>query len=262
MSTQDQNFSLPSAGQSDWDSDLNGNFTIIARGQHVLLTSGIDINTGQVVAVTSDGFARLFDPNSLASIPYAFAYKAVSSGEQDTFLLRGMVRSIGVVTPAIPGLAVFVDAGNPGTIASSYSGANRPVGIGLGEDGMFFDPGRNLFPEVIVDSAEISAVNGSLHLFVMDGGLGGFVRQVIMTGDSADLTELQLWSNSARNEALYETISGGVNVVGGFLDQAGFPFFNTDASTINGKVYGTLKVMSLSVESDTVGVQVVFERFR
>lgn len=263
MTTQDQNFSLPTAGQSDWDSALNGNFTIIARGYHVLGTAGLDIETGYIVTVGSDGFYRPYDPNSLDNRPHAYSYKGINSGEQDTFLLRGMVRSLDINTlGAIPGHMVFGSLTTPGMIVASYSGADRPAGVGTYEDGFFFDPGRQLFPEVVTDSANISAVNGSLHLFVMDGGRGGFIRQVIMTGDSSDLTELQLWSNSARTAPLYETISGGVNVVGSFLDQGGLPFFNTDASTVSGKIYGTLQVMSLSVESDTVGIQVVFERFR
>lgn len=264
MTAANQNFSLPSAGQSDWDSDLNGNFTIIGRGYHALLTAGIDINTGQIVSVTSDGYARLFDPNSLTGPrPYAFAYKAVTSGEEDTFLLRGMVRSLGVTTPAIPGQQVFGDAANPGTIASSYSGSDRPVGVGLGEDGIYFAPGEQFLPETLTRSAEVDAVTGSLHLISFDGGRGGFIRQIIMIGDSADLVELQLWSNSSRDAPLFETVSGGVTVVGSYLDQAGLPYFNTDASTINGLIYGTLQVLSDSaVGSDTIGMSIVFERFR
>lgn len=263
MSTADQNFSLPSVGQSDWDSDVNGNFTIIARGYHTLGTAGETINTGQIVTVNSDGFFRLFDPNSTTINPYAFAYKAVSSGEQDTFLLRGMVRSLSVLTPGIPGEVLFGSAASPGTIATSYSGANRPIGFATYEDGLFFDPGRQLFPEVIVRTATIDAVTGSSHLFSFDGGLSGYVRQVIMIGSSADLVTLQLWSNSPRSGKLYEVISGGVSVVGSFLDQAGLPFYNTDANTINGLMYGTLQVMSdAAVGSDTINVSVVFERFR
>lgn len=263
MSTEDQNFSIPTAGQSDWDTDLNSNFTILGRGYHVLGSAGEDINTGQIVTVGSDGFFRLFDPNSYSNQPHAFAYKAVSSGEQDTFLLRGMVRSLGVLTPAVPGFTIFGDAANPGTIATSYSGANRPVGFGTQEDGLFFDPGRQILPETLVRTVEIDAVTGSSHLFSFDPGLAGFNRQLIMIGDSADLVTVQLWTNSSRDSRLYETVSGGVSVVGSFLDQAGFPFWNTDASTISGLIYGTLEVMSdADVGSDTIFVIGVFERFR
>jgi len=263
MSTADQNFTLPSAGQADWDSDLNGNFTIIARGYHTLGTAGEDISTGQIVTVGSDDLFRIYDPNSTANQPFALSYKAINSGEQDTFLLRGMVRSLGVFTPAIPGHVLFGSAATPGTVATSYSGANRPIGFATYEDAVFFDPGRQIFPEVIVRTETINAVTGSSHLFSFDGGLSGYVRQVIMIGNSADLVTLQLWSNSSRNGPLYEVISGGVTTVGSYLDQAGLPFFNTDASTINGLMYGTLEVMSAAaVGSDTVNVSVVFERFR
>ena len=169
MSTEDQNLSLPSAGQSDWDSDLNGNFTIIARGYHTLGQAGVDIGTGQVVTINSDGFFRLFDPNSLANRPHAFAYKAVNSGEQDTFLLRGSVRSMAINSAAIPGHTLFASANGSGYIVTSYSAADRPIGISNYEDGIYFDPGRNIFPEFITDSAEITAVTGSSHLFQLDG---------------------------------------------------------------------------------------------
>lgn len=263
MSTSDQNFSLPNAGQSDWDSDLNGNFTILARGYHTLGVAGEDINTGWIVTVTSDSYFRAYDPNSLSNQPFALAYKAVSSGEQDTFLLRGMVRSLGVSTPVFPGAVLFGSANSVGLVVSSYSGANRPIGFGTYEDGFFFDPGRQLFPEFIVDSVSVDAVTGSSHLFIVDGGQAGFVRNLTAIGASGDLVELQLWSNSARTAPLFETVSGGVSVVGSFLDQAGFPFYNTDANTISGNVYGTLQVLSAAaVGSDTIGLSVGFERFR
>lgn len=263
MSTTDQNFTLPTAGQADWDSDLNANFTIIARGYHVLGTAGTAIDTGQIVSVTSDGYFRIFDPNSTTTFPHAFAYKAVSSGAQDTFLLQGMVRSLGINSPAVPGEDLFASQLGSGYIVGSYSGADRPVGYGTQEDGFYFAPGQQRFPEFITRSVEITAVTGSLHLFTLDGGRGGFVRHLTAIGNSADLVEIQLWTNSARTSPLFETISGGVTVVGSFRDQAGFPYWNTDASTINGLIYGTMQVMSDSaVGSDTIGMSVGFERFR
>ena len=263
MSTTDQNFNLPSQGQSDWDSDLNANFTIIGRGYHALITAGSTVNTGTVLTVTSDGYAHHYDPNSLSNRPYAFAYKAITSGEQDTAVLHGIIRSLDVLTPAVPGLPVFGSAAGNGYIASSYSGADRPLGIGLYEDGIYFDPGRALFPEIIVQSAQVSAVTGSTHYFSMDGGRGGFIRRVLAIGASADLVEIQFYSNSARSDLLFETVSGGVSVVGSFIDQAGLPYFNTDASTLNGLIYGALQVMSdAAVGSDTIDVSVTFERFR
>jgi len=263
MSTTDQNFNLPSQGQSDWDSDLNANFTVIGRGYHKLITAGSDINTGTVLTVTSDGYAHHYDPNSLSNIPFAFAYKAISSGEQDTALLHGIVRSLDVLTPAVPGLPVFGSAAGNGYIASSYSGADRPVGIGIEEDGLYFDPGRHLFPEVIVQSAQVAAVTGSTHYFSLDGGRGGFIRRILAVGASADLVEIMFHANTARSDTIFETLSGGVSVVGSFIDQAGLPYYNSDTSTLNGLIYGTLMVMSdAAVGSDTIDVSVTFERFR
>ena len=263
MSTTDQNFTTPSAGQADWDTDLNANFTIVARGFHKLLTAGTAINTGAIVDVLSSGFALPYNPNSLTSRPRAFAYKAVASGEQDTFLLRGLVRSLGITSAAVPGLPFFGAADGTGYAVSSYSGADRPAGIGVEEDGVYFNPGEALFPEVIVRSAQIAAVTGSTHYFTMDGGRGGWVRRILSVGASADLTQIQLYSNSARSDLLYETVSGGVSVVGSFLDQAGLPYFNTDASTLNGLIYGAVQVLSASaVGSDTIDISLTFERFR
>jgi hypothetical protein len=263
MTTTDQNFTLPTNGQSDWDADLNANFTIIGRGFHKLLTAGSDITTGTIVTVSSDGYANMMDPNSLYNKPHAFAYKAVNSGEQDTFLLHGLVRSLGVLSAAIPGQPFFANATSAGFVAASYSGADRPAGIGVEEDGIYFSPGAALFPETITQSSQVSAVTGSTHYFTMDGGRGGFFRRLNCTGASADLVEVKFHANSARSDLLYQTVSGGVSVVGSFIDQAGVPYYNSDASTLSGIVYGTLEVKSDSaVGSDTIDVSVIFERFR
>lgn len=263
MTTTDQNFTLPTAGQADWDSDLNANFTIIGRGYHVLLSAGTDVDTGQVCWINSGSFVFPFDPNSADIKPQLYAYKAVTSGSQDTFLLQGMVYSLGINTPAVPGEDVFVSQLGSGYIVGSFSGADRPVGFGTHEGGLYFSPGRQLFPEFITRSVEINLVTGSSHLFTLDGGKGGFVRHLTAIGASADLVEIQLWTNSARTDPIYETISGGVNVVGSFRDQAGFPYWNTDASTISGNIYGTMQVLSAAaVGSDTIGMSVGFERFR
>lgn len=263
MSTTDQNFTLPSAGQADWDSDLNGNFTIVARGFHKLLTAGHNVVTGTIVTVRSDGYAFMLDPNSLYNKPHAFAYKAVNSGEQDTFLLMGLVRSVGVLSGAVPGQPFFSSAVSAGYVAASYSGADRPAGIGVEEDGIYFSPGAALFPETITQSSQVTAVTGSTHYFTMDGGRGGFFRRLNCTGASADLVEVKFHANSARSDLLYQTVSGGVSVVGSFIDQAGLPYYNSDTSTLSGLIYGSVQVLSASaVGSDTIDVSVIFERFR
>lgn len=266
MSTTDQNISIPTAGQSDWDTDLNANFTIMSRGFHALMVAGDDINTGNIVTVTSDGFARLFDPQSFDNQPQAFAYKAVNSGEEDTFLLRGIVRSLSVLSPAVPGERMFGAADGTGFAVGSYSASNRPIGTAIQEDGLYFSPGDEYLPETLVRSAiATDIIRGPANLvnFDLDGGRGGFVRQLITIGASADLVEIALYANSARSELLFQTVSGGISVVGSFIDQAGFPFYNSEVSTINGLIYGTLELKSLAaVASDTIGLSVVFERNR
>lgn len=264
MSTTDQNFTLPSAGQADWDTDLNANFTIIGRGYHKLFTAGSEIRTGTIVTVSSDGYANAFDPSSLSNTPHAFAYKAVASGEQDTFLLHGVVRSVGVLSGAIPGKPFFSSAITPGVVVASYSAADRSGGIGVEEDGIYFSPGRGgALPEILARSVQVTAVTGSSHFFTMDGGRYGSVRRILATGASADLVELSFYSNSSRADLLFQTLSGGVSVVGSFIDQAGLPYYNSDASTLSGLVYGTLEVKSAAaVGSDTIDVSVTFERFR
>ncbi len=264
MATDQQNLSLPSAGQADWDSDLNGNFSIVEFGYRARGQAGADINTGDILTVGSDGFALRFDPNSADSFPHLMTLSALSSGDESNFVAFGSVRSIDVFTPVIPGHPVYVSAESPGMIVSSYSGANRNIGRAHYEDGFIFDPnGVAQFPEKLENITSVDAVNGSLHIFEMDFGLDGWNKKVSMIGASADLVELVFYGNSANTDLLFQTISGGVTVVGSHLDQAGWPYFNTDVSTINGKIYGTLEIKSLAdVDSDGIGVTITMERYR
>lgn len=264
MATDQNNFDQPSAGQADWDSSLNGNFSIVEFGYRARGQAGEDVNTGDILTVGSDGFALRYDPNSADIFPHLMTVSALSSGDEAHFVAFGGVRSLGVFGGVIPGHPVYVSVLTPGMVVSSYSGANRNVGRAHYEDGFVFDPnGVAQFPEFGSTTTSIDAVNGSLHLFDMDFGNGGWNRSVNMIGASADLVELTLYANSARSDLLFQTISGGVTVVGSHLDQAGFPYFNTDASTVSGKLYGTLKVMSLAdVASDGVGVTLNMERYR
>jgi len=85
----------------------------------------------------------------------------------------------------------------------------------------------------------------------------------VMIGNSADLVKLQFHANSARTTLLYETKSGGVSVVGSYQDRAGWPYENTDASTLGDLVYGTLTVLSgAAVTNDTISVQMNWDRTR
>lgn len=260
--TDQQNFNKPSQGQADWDADLNANFTIAERGQHVKATAGEAINTGDALWVNSGNFAFKFDPNSETIYPHLLAYKSVASGEEDTFLHMGQVRSLAVWSECVPGEPVFVSPATPGALVGSYSAASRPVGFGLFEDGVRFNPFQNL-PEQLTRSNSVACVTGSDHLFSVDIGKRGVVRQLKVIGDSADLVTVKLHSNSSRvaSVRLYETKSGGVTTVGSFIDQALFPYANTDPSTLSGLIYATLHIESdAAVGSDTLTLWLDVER--
>ncbi len=265
MATDQQNFEQPSAGAADWDSSINGNFGILEFGYRARGQAGGDINTGDILTVGADGFSRQFDPNSEDIYPHLLSISALSSGDEANFIAFGSVRSLGIFTNVVAGGPVYVSVLTPGMVVSSYSGANRNVGIAHYDDGFVFQPnGVPQFPETLVDVASIDTVNGSLHLFQMDMGRAGWNRNVGIIGDSGDLTMLRMFSNSERldSQILFSTISGGVNAISNHLDQAGWPFFNTDPSTYSGLIYGELTTMSLSVESDFVGVTLTMERYR
>jgi spore coat protein U-like protein len=192
------------------------------------------------------------------------AYTAAASGDSITALAWGIVRSLGINSPAVPGKTLFVSALTPGLIVTSYAAANRPIGVGLAGYGVLFNPNANdRLPEQLTSSIAIAAVTGSLHLFSASAGRFGWNRQTVMIGNSANLVELKWYSDSARTKLLYATISGGVSVVGSFQDRAGWPWENTDASTLGDLVYGSLKVMSAAaVGSDTISVQQIWDRHR
>lgn len=261
MTTKDNLFSTQATGTNDWDTAENANWNIVERGAHVTLQAGIAINTGQVLAVNSGGFLFPFDINSQAARPKFFSYTAAASGDTLNVLRNGVVRSLGVTSNAVVGLPIFVDAKSPGIIVASYSGANRRLGIGMPGFGIIFDPQPDYFPgEAYTTVTTISAVVGSTHLFIVDHGLRGWNRRTLMQG-SSNLVKLQFWSNSARTTLLYETFSGGVTTVGSFLDQAGWPYENTDASTYSGKMYGSFSVLSGSnVTTGDHGITIVSDR--
>jgi hypothetical protein len=266
MTTNDQNFALPGSGNSDWDSSLNSNFTIIGRGFHLSAQLGEAVNTGDALWINSGNFAFRFNPNSQSIRPRALAYTAGASGDTQQVLLTGIVRSLGVHSPVVPGLDVFVSALTPGMLVTSYSAANRKVGFGVSDWGVYFNPhgGDDFLPEQLTRTTTISNVLvGVDQFFSLDVGQRGIMRRVRMQGASGDLVSLGFWSSSARTDAtrLFETKSGGVSVVGSFIDQAMFPYENTEASTISGLIFGRIRIASGSVvNSDTIGVTLTAER--
>jgi hypothetical protein len=261
MTTRDNNLNLLVTGQANWDSDLNVNANIAERGYHVTEHAGVGINTGQVLWLNSGGFFFPLDPNSSSAIPHALAFTAAASGDSMQALAWGIVRSLAINSPAVPGQALYVSALTPGVIVGSYSGADRPIGFGLPGYSVMFRPGRGVI-EQLTSSLAIQAVTGSLHVFTMDPGKWGWNRYTKMIGNSADLVELKFYSDSGRTVPLYSTLSGGVTTVGSFYDRAGWPYENTDAA-LKGIIYGSLKIMSAAaVGSDTISVQNQWDRSR
>jgi hypothetical protein len=413
----DNPFVIPVAGQADWDSSLTADLNTIERGYHFTERAGAAINTGNIVWLNSGGFAFPFDPNSKTIYPHGMAYTATASGDSAVFVAWGIVRSLGINSPAIPGFPLYVSALTPGLVVttpngpkigrgltgygvlfqphksqrlaelfdvntngvadaavltwsdssskwapaaipgigtagvtvvrtltagaavnsghvvwldpsnnqakhfdpnsesiepigvaitqgtgagsmftallkgvigmaitsavpigrhayvsaltpgvmvSSYAAAFRAVGRNVGSQAIEFDAmAREHLPEQLTSSIAISAVTGSLHLFSASAGRWGWNRQTVMIGNSADHVELKWYSDSARSKLLYSTVSGGVTVVGSFQDRAGWPFENTDASTLGDLVYGSVKVLSsAAVGSDTVSIQQTWDRHR
>ena len=262
MTTKDNGFSLLTTGQGNWDTDLDGNFSILERGYHITEHAGIAINTGNVLWLNSGGFFFPFNPNSVTAWPHAIAYTAAASGDSLQALAWGVIRSLDINSPCVPGRHMYVSALTPGLIVGSYSGADRPIGVGLLGSGILFQPGHRRLPEQITSSLAIAAVTGSLHVFTMDPGKWGWNRYTDMIGNSADHVELKWYSDSARTKLLYSTVSGGVTTVGSFHDRAGWPYENTDAA-LSGLIYGSLQVLSASaVGSDTISVQAMWDRER
>lgn len=263
--SNDNKFELQTAGQADWDSGLNANFTLLERGYHVSGVAGTDINTGSALWITSGNFFVPFDPNSADIRPRAYLFTSASSGESIQALITGIVRSLGINSPAVPGEDLFVSALTPGALVGSYSAASRRVGYGVGGWGIYFNPFMAGVEERLTRVTTINAVTGSSHLFSLDGGKYGWVREVRVIGSSADLVTIKFHSGSARTdgERLYETVSGGISTVGSFIDRAGWPYENTETGTLSGLTFGSLMVNSAaSVGSDTIGVQLIFDRTR
>ena len=265
--TNNQNLENQPSGQADWDSGLNGNFTILDRGYHTQLSAAEGIATGDILWVSSGGLAWKYNPNSLdLKQPSAMSYKAVSSGETDYFLLRGVISSIDVISGSIvAGEPVYVSATTPGFPVSSYSAAAYPAGFATKVTEVSFAPGRDDHREQINLTTSLGPLQvGSTHAFTIDIGHRGQINRLDFRSESHDLWTLQFFSGSAavNSELLFETLSGGVNSL--FIrDQAGFWYDNTD-TTSPGLIFGRLNVQSSTtgVGSGDFSFDIVAERFR
>ena len=257
MTTVDQQFSQPSAGQADWDTSLLVNITIAERGYHTTARVGYACNTAHVLWLDSNGFFQKFDPNSANIEPHALAIYAASSGDSIQALRVGVVRSL---FAADPGKDYFVSAATPGLIAASYSAANRRVGIGMADGGFLFWP-RGFQSETLTKATTVTINPTSTHLFTLDIGKQGWVRDLLLKSNSADKVGLAFYSNSARDNLMYQTRSGGVTTATSFIDRAGWPYENTDASTLSGILYGKVWPDSgAAIASQDLQIRVVADR--
>lgn len=142
MTTRDNQLAVITSGASDWDTDLDANFTILERGFHISERAGVAVNTGQVLWQNSGGFFFPFDPNSVDIFPHALALTAAASGDSTQMLAWGIVRSLAINSLAVPGKSLFVSVLTPGQIVLSNSGTNRKIGFGLPGYGIVFQPSR------------------------------------------------------------------------------------------------------------------------
>lgn len=261
MGTVDNQLAILASGQADWDSDLDANFGIIERGYHTTARAGEAISSGYVCWMDSGGFFHKFDPNSATIKPQALAFTSLSSGDSSLFLLTGIVRSL--YTGFVPGQEYYVSAATPGLIVGSYSAASRKIGMGLDGGGIYFNPRQHSLPEQLTQITTIVINPSTEHLFSVDVGKSGIVRDLLMQSNSLDLVGLRFYSNSARDNLLYATKSGGITTISSFTDRALWPYDNTDASTLSGLLYGKVFADSgASVASLALQIKLTVDRVK
>lgn len=266
--SKDEQLESQTAGTADWDSGLNANVTINERGNHVTVQAGQNVNTGYVCWIDSGAFAHHYDPNSLSIRPHGFAFTAADSGDDLHMVVRGTIRSLDICSPVVPGIDAYVAGNTPGLVVNSYSGSWPAIGWGTGPGQLYFDPHTARGGDRITRTFSIEFALESLHMFEMDMGRYGWIRTTDMKAESGDLMNLWFYSDSSRSgdKLLFEVLSGGVDATsagdfGGFHTSSGWPFENTDPSTINGLIYGTAEVHSLgSVNSTPLQVTLTGER--
>jgi hypothetical protein len=272
----DNELELQDEGGADWDAALRSNFQIQERGFHLKGTAGAGISSGQICLMNSAGFIMPYDSRSLSlRWPHCMAYKNVSSGAEAIFVREGIVRSMAVWSGKLTrGEPVFVAPNSLGFAVSSYPAAAYPAGIALGVDAVYFCPGRDIFPETVTEAQTLANVlmgAASASNFAFSLANKGNVRQLRVVAQSCNAYRVEWWSGSARvgSEQLYATLTLS-NALGNsvdvttlnYLDQAGFPWFNTDTAS-PALVFGRVTVQSGSqVSSSHFAVTAVVERFR
>lgn len=265
----DNPFVTPVSGQADWDSSLNADFGVLERGYHVTERAGVAINSGQVLWLNSGGFFFPFDPNSKTIYPTAMAYTAAASGDSLTALAWGIVRSLGINSPAIPGFALYTSALTPGVIVTTPNGPK--IGRGLAGYGVLFNPHKSQRLAELTDVNTNGLSNGKVLAWAdasskwvpTTAGAGGSTTLAGLTDvDTTGVSNLKVlaWSNASSKWVPTSASAGG----GGTQFDPGTPptvvqfAFNTNGT--NGVTFsdtpssGNLLVaIVFSPDSDTAG---------
>jgi hypothetical protein len=132
----DNPFDIPTSGQADWDSGLSQDFLAIERGYHITERAGQAISSGQVLTLNSGGFFFPYNPASASIAPHAYSYTAAASGDSLTALAWGIVRSLDINSPAVPGKLAYATAS--GFLHTTALGL--PVGVFTSGRGVLFNP--------------------------------------------------------------------------------------------------------------------------
>lgn len=268
--SQNQGFAKPSQNASDWDTDLNANFTLLERGYVVPRVVGLTtINTGQVVHLNASAQLVPYDANSFdLGPPFGIATQQTSPGNTANPIVWGSVSSnAGWNFGAALGQPLYVAIGSPGLLVTSFAGAMVQAGFAVGSRDMVFRP--NIRPperRTFVGCGFLAGPTGTFS-FALTAGRRGIVRDLTIQTVSVNNFSVTFWANSAQTEILYQTrITSGqiaVNTVR-LRDAALWPYEATDtASPLT--IYGRIDVTSSAVltnNSGAVSVSLVLEQLR
>lgn len=146
--TIDNQLEIQTTGTNDWYASINSAFYIMDRGYHATFVAGMDIKTGHIVENMSAGSGYVVHCNGSSAHfyrPIGISYYGVASGQPINILLKGPLRGLGILSPAINGGAAIgytsaaVSTNTPGAV--EYWGSGRIViGWGLADGILFTGP--------------------------------------------------------------------------------------------------------------------------
>lgn len=271
----EQGFSKPNKNAANWDSDVNGNFTILERGHHFFAAVGpTTVVTGQLVSFNSSGFIVAHDPSSLGQVD-GFAFQVTSPGNTAYFIARGSMGDFAAWSGQFAiNDRIFPSVATPGWVTNCLDQA------GLTYLGRCLSPssGNYLLDNMPIAHHRVSDVRcGFMNaasvptsifsfFFPMAGNLG-ICETLRVRTLSCDNYRVTLYANSARSDVVYDTVvlSGNLSVrTIDMIDSALFPYRCTDAASVF-VLHGAVEVLSsaaTAINSDRVRVDATFLRFR